>query len=97
MSELNSVITVLSNAMPSVIRWSGAVAKQLRQFNISLTGKESGYSNTDALTLADLTVQEILVSALRDADPILRNCRIEAEEEESQARALAPPRRGEDR
>ena len=81
MDELKDVINALSQTMPSVMRWSGAIAKQLRQFNISLTGKTSGYSNTDALTLADITVQELLVSALRDASPILHTCRIEAEEE----------------
>src|SRR5262249_13005854 len=43
-------------------------------------GKRSGSSSTDALTLADLTVQELLVGALRDGDPLLRECRIEAEE-----------------
>jgi 3'(2'), 5'-bisphosphate nucleotidase len=43
-------------------------------------GKSSGNANTDALTLADLSVQELLVAALRDADPILRTCRIEGEE-----------------
>jgi 3'(2'), 5'-bisphosphate nucleotidase len=30
--------------------------------------------------LADLTVQELLVGALRDGDPLFRRCRIEAEE-----------------
>ncbi len=62
------------------MRWSGAVARRLRQFNISVDGKHSGNANTDALTLADLSVQELLVAALRDADPILRTCRIQGEE-----------------
>ena len=78
--ELNEIIKVLSQSMPPVMRWAGAIAKTLRKYNIALEGKSSGSANTDALTLADLTVQELLVGALRDADPILRTCRIEAEE-----------------
>lgn len=78
--NLDQIITALANALPPVMRWSGAVAKRLRQFNIAVEGKSSGNSNTDALTLADLSVQELLVAALRDADPILRTCRIEGEE-----------------
>jgi 3'(2'), 5'-bisphosphate nucleotidase len=53
----------------------------MRGFNIAIYGeKQSGSSNTDALTLADLSVQELLVGALRDCDPLFRQCRIEAEE-----------------
>ena len=78
--NLNAIITALSQALPPVMRWSGAVAKRLRQFNIAVEGKSSGSANTDALTLADLSVQELLIAALRDADPILRTCRIEGEE-----------------
>lgn len=78
--NLNEIISALSTSLPPVMRWCGAVAKRLRQFNIAVEGKSSGSANTDALTLADLSVQEILVAALRDADPILRNCRIEGEE-----------------
>ena len=63
-----------------MLRWSGALAKSLRGHNIALSGKHSGSANTDALTLADLTIQELIVAALRDADPVLRTCRIEAEE-----------------
>lgn len=74
----------LTNALrqhvPPLLRWSGAIAKQLRQFNIQLGGKSSGSSNTDALTLADLTVQELIVCGLRDGDPIFHRCRIDAEE-----------------
>jgi 3'(2'), 5'-bisphosphate nucleotidase len=66
--------------LPQVLRWSGAIAKRLRGYNIGLAGKSSGSALTDALTLADLTVQELIVAALRDADPIFRTCRIEAEE-----------------
>ena len=76
----NAVIDELSRVMPPVMRWSGALARSLRQFDVSLEGKSSGNANTDALTLADLTVQELLVGAMRDADRILRTCRIEAEE-----------------
>lgn len=66
--------------MPEVLRWAGAIARQLRKFNIGLSGKTSGSAETDALTLADLTVQELVVSALRDRSPLFRQCRIEAEE-----------------
>lgn len=78
--DLNHIISALSQALPPVMRWSGAVAKRLRQFNIAVDGKGSGNANTDALTLADLSVQEILVAALRDADPVLKQCRVEGEE-----------------
>jgi 3'(2'), 5'-bisphosphate nucleotidase len=74
------VAAALSRHMPGVLRWCGGLARSLRGHKIALSGKHSGSANTDALTLADLTVQELIVSALRDADPILRQCRIEAEE-----------------
>ena len=80
MSDLDVIVSELARVLPPVLRWSGAVAKRLRQFNIAVEGKSSGNSNTDALTLADLSVQELIVAALRDADPILRQCRIEGEE-----------------
>ena len=75
------VIEALKQDAPDLLRWSGAIARKLRQFNIALDGKSSGNANTDALTLADLTVQELVVAGLRDRSPILRQCRIEAEEE----------------
>jgi 3'(2'), 5'-bisphosphate nucleotidase len=78
--EADFVITALSVQMPSVMRWAGAIARRLRHFNIALEGKTSGSALTDALTLADLTLQELLVAALRDTDPIFRHCRLEAEE-----------------
>lgn len=81
MPERQALTQALSRHMPPVLRWAGAVARQLRRFDVGITGKSSGSANTDALTLADLTVQELIVSALRDADPILQQCRIEAEEE----------------
>lgn len=78
--QLDAITAALSETLPSVMRWCGAVAKRLRQFDISVDGKSSGNANTDALTLADLSVQEILVAAMRDADPILKHCRMEGEE-----------------
>lgn len=75
------VVTALSVQMPAVLRWCGGIARTLRDQQITISGKKSsGSSLTDALTLADLTVQELLVAALRDLDPIFRHCRIEAEE-----------------
>jgi 3'(2'), 5'-bisphosphate nucleotidase len=78
--ELKQLTDAFAAHLPSVLRWSGAVAKRMRQFNISVEGKTSGSANTDALTLADLSVQELIVAALRDRDPIFRECRVEAEE-----------------
>ena len=76
----NDLISLLCAHLPSVFRWAGAVARQLRRHDIALGGKNSGVADTDALTLADLSVQELLVAALRDMGPIVRQCRIEAEE-----------------
>jgi 3'(2'), 5'-bisphosphate nucleotidase len=73
-------IPLLSAELPRAVRWSGALARQLRRHDISVSGKHSGFADTDALTLADLAVQEILVAALRDMGPVIRACRIEAEE-----------------
>ncbi len=87
--DLNPLIAALASELPSVVRWSGAVAKGLRQFNVAVEGKSSGSSNTDALTLADLTVQELLVSALRDGHPLFRACRIEGEEDTGDLRRFA--------
>ena len=78
--DLKQLTDAFSAHLPSVLRWSGAVAQRMRPFNISVEGKTSGSANTDALTLADLSVQELIVAALRDRDPIFRECRIEAEE-----------------
>ena len=74
------LVEALARSMPPAMRWAGFIAKRLRSYNIALGGKSSGSANTDALTLADLTVQELLVAALRDGSPLLRRCRIEAEE-----------------
>jgi len=78
--KLNELTSALSAQLPSVLRWSGAVARQLRRFDVAVTGKTSGSAATDALTLADLTVQELVVAALRDGSPLFRQCRLEAEE-----------------
>jgi len=76
----DDLIAPLSEKLPSVSRWAGAVARQLRRHDIGIGGKTSGYADTDALTLADLALQELLVAALRDMGPAVRQCRIEAEE-----------------
>ena len=76
----DDLVAVLSTNLPPVFRWGGAVAKQLRNHDIALGGKASGFADTDALTLADLSVQELLVAALRDMGSEVRRCRIEAEE-----------------
>ena len=86
---VNDVIDALMRDTPDLVRWSGAVAKKLRTFNIALAGKSSGNANTDALTLADLTVQELIVAGLRDRSPILRKCRLEAEEENGDLHVFA--------
>jgi len=57
------LITALSIHLPSVMRWAGGMARELRRHNIGLSGKNSGSATTDALTLADLTIQDLLVSA----------------------------------
>lgn len=89
-SLLTDVVCALQDRLPQVVRWAGAVARQLRQHNIALAGKSSGSRETDALTLADLTVQELLVGALRDLDPVFRRCRIEAEETTGDLAAFDP-------
>ncbi len=78
--DVNALTAALSRHMPAILRWSGALARQLRKHSIALSGKHSGSAATDALTLADLSVQELIVGALRDLDPQFRRCRIEAEE-----------------
>lgn len=89
MPTLKEITDELSAHCPEIIRWCGAIAKKLRQFNVALDGKSSGSSNTDALTLADLTVQELAVAAMRDRSTVLRSCRIEAEEENGDLAAFA--------
>jgi 3'(2'), 5'-bisphosphate nucleotidase len=76
----HAMLNALRGPIASVLRWSGAIARQLRRFDIALAGKTSGNVHTDALTLADLTVQELLVAALRDCGDVFLQCHIEAEE-----------------
>ncbi len=80
MLELSASVDACSSHLPEVVRWAGQIAKELRQYNISISGKTSGSAATDALTLADLTCQQLIVSALCDRDPIFRKCAIQAEE-----------------
>ncbi len=79
MPELKEITAELSAHCPDILRWCGAIATKLRQFNVAIDGKSSGSSNTDALTLADLTVQELAVAAMRDRSTVLQSCRIEAD------------------
>ncbi|SFI27996.1 inositol monophosphatase family protein [Planctomicrobium piriforme] len=83
------IVDVLRQVTPDLLRWSGAIAKRMRTFNVALEGKHSGNANTDALTLADLTVQELVIAGLRDRAPLLRHCRIEAEEANGDLGAFA--------
>jgi 3'(2'), 5'-bisphosphate nucleotidase len=76
----DELIGRLAASLPAVVRWAGGVARQLRRYDIAIAGKNSGAADTDALTLADLSVQELLVAALRDLGPPVRDCCIEAEE-----------------
>ena len=87
--NLSETVAALSSQMPSVLRWAGAIAKQLRQHNIAVESKATGNVNTDALTLADLSLQDMLVCALRDCGPAVTGCRIEAEEETGPLDAFA--------
>lgn len=89
MARESELIDALRRHTPNLLRWSGAVARRLRQYNVAIEGKSSGSANTDALTLADLCVQELLVAGLRDADPLFRECRIEAEETTGDLAAFA--------
>lgn len=86
---LSELIDALRLHTPGLLRWAGAIARRLRQFNVALTGKSSGNANTDALTLADITVQELVLAGLRDLDPIFRRCRVEAEESNGDIAAFA--------
>lgn len=76
----DELIEALAQKLPAVMRWAGGLARELRKHNVAVEGKTSGSALTDALTLADLSVQDLLISALRDLDPIFQECRIEAEE-----------------
>ena len=46
--KLQQIVDALGRDMPNVLRWCGAVAKQLRYHNISIEGKkESGSAMTE--------------------------------------------------
>jgi 3'(2'), 5'-bisphosphate nucleotidase len=81
---------VLAAQLPGAVRWAGAVARQLRGHDIAIGSKSSGNPDTDALTLADLAVQELVIAALRDAGPAVRRCRVEAEETSGDLSRFAP-------
>jgi 3'(2'), 5'-bisphosphate nucleotidase len=84
------MLDALNGPIAAALRWSGAIARQLRRFDVAIAGKTSGNAHTDALTLADLTVQELLVAALRDCGDVFRQCRIEAEEKAGDLAAFNP-------
>jgi len=84
------LVDLLAAQLPSVFRWAGAVARQLRRHDIAIPSKSSGNPDTDALTAADLAVQELVVAALRDAGSSVRRCRIEAEETSGDLGRFAP-------
>ena len=85
----DELLGILAVSLPAAVRWAGAIARQLRHHDIALGNKQSGYAATDALTLADLSVQELLVAALRDMGPVVRRCRLEAEESSGDVDAFA--------
>ena len=88
--DLQLLKRALRERMPAALRWGGAIARRLRSFDVRVEGKSTGSPTTDALTLADLTVQELLVAALRDGDPLFRQCWIEAEESTGDLARFAP-------
>ncbi len=83
------LINTLGARMPDIIRWCGAVARQLRKHDVAVADKGTGYAPADALTLADLSIQEILVDALRDFGPQFHRCRLEVEEDTGDTSAFA--------
>ena len=52
----DELIRSLARKAPAVLRWAGSIARELRKHNVAIEGKSSGSVQTDALTLADLTV-----------------------------------------
>ncbi len=78
--DLKKLTDALTTHMPPIMRWAGTVARRIRKFDIAVDAKSSGSANTDALTIADLSVQELIVACLRDTDPIFRQCRLQGEE-----------------
>lgn len=79
--DQESLVGTLAFYIPPFLRYAGGIARQMRRFNISLQNKASTNAYSDALTLADLSIQELLVAALRDGDPLFRACRLDAEEQ----------------
>ena len=75
------LIATLAARMPDLFRWCGAAARQLRRHDVAVADKGVGYAAADALTLADLSIQEILVDAIRDFGDGFLECRLEVEEE----------------
>ncbi|MFQ5731975.1 MAG: inositol monophosphatase family protein [Planctomycetaceae bacterium] len=90
MPQLDELTNACARHLPAALRWGGAVARQLRRYDVGIGGKTSGSSMTDALTLADLCVQELIVAALRDCDPVFQECRLEAEEGTGDIGRFAP-------
>ena len=88
-SHQEDVIAALRAEMPRAVRLAGAAACELRRHDVAVAGKESGNANTDALTLADLSLQAMLVTALRDCGDAVTGCRIQAEEETGPLDAFA--------
>ncbi|MBI3966729.1 MAG: inositol monophosphatase [Chloroflexi bacterium] len=80
-ADAAAVTTAILAELPPVIRWTASVQRLLRSLPIGLDGKASGHEATDALTIADLTSQTLLLSCLRDGSPLFRQCRLYAEEE----------------
>lgn len=85
----NDLVHTLAARMPDLLRWCGAVARQLRRHDVAVADKGSGYAPANALTLADLSIQEILVDALRDFGPEFHRCRLELEEDTGDTSAFA--------
>lgn len=79
-SGIDYCVDTLYSDLPAPMRWCGRLARLLRPHNIAVAGKTSGNATTDALTLADLAVQEILVSAVAEMLHIPRLCSVQAEE-----------------
>jgi 3'(2'), 5'-bisphosphate nucleotidase len=72
------------------MRYSGRIARLLRTYDIGLACKASGHANTDALTLTDLVVQELLVSAIGEQPVLGQRFSIQAEESVGEMRHFEP-------
>jgi 3'(2'), 5'-bisphosphate nucleotidase len=84
------VLDTLYDRLPEIMRWSGAIARRMRNHPIAVSGKSSGNPTTDALTLADLTIQELLVGAMRDQLFLPQMCSVQAEESVGDLDRFAP-------